>query len=512
MIALRNLGVLHPDPLFRDLSLVLGKGDRLGLVAGNGAGKTTLLRIVAGTAEATHGDVTRPRGLRLGHVEQDLPPGLRELTLAEAVRRAIPAADREAQEWRVDVVLEEFGADAALLDRPVRALSGGWQRLALIARAWVREPDALLLDEPTNHLDLAKILMLEAWVRAQTGLPIIIASHDRRFLDACTNRTLFLRRDISRLYDHPYVAARHLLAEDDRAHEAKLAKDAREVDRLRRSAGELRNIGINSGSDDALKKSKHIRQRADALENTMVPAHVERTGDIRLGNRGTHAKVLFSFAGLTVTAPDATKLFTIGKLDVFQGDRIVLLGRNGAGKSQFVGLVRRALDARDTTPGVRVSPSVAVGYVDQHMSHLPAGDTPQGFINGVFRLGDQRSISLLASAGFALAAQRLPIDRLSPGQKARLGLLALRLAEPNFYLMDEPTNHVDIAGQEQLEQEIITHQATCLLVSHDRSFVDAIGTRFLLIDGGRVYEIDGPAMFNGMLATGARLPRMLVPI
>jgi ATPase subunit of ABC transporter with duplicated ATPase domains len=512
MIALRNLGVLHPEPLFRDLNLVLGKGDRLGLVAGNGAGKTTLLRIIAGLAEATDGDVTRARGTRLGYVEQDLPPNLRDLTLAEAVRRAIPAAERADQEWRVDVVLDEFGADAALMERRIGELSGGWQRLALIARAWVQEPDALLLDEPTNHLDLGKILMLEAWIAGQSDIPMIVASHDRRFLDACTNRTLFLRRDASRLYAHPYSAARHLLAEDDRAHEAKLAKDAREVDRLRRSAGELRNFGINSGSDDALKKSKLIRQRADALEGSMVPAHVDRAGDIRLGNRGTHAKVLLSFAKTVVSAPDGTRLFAIDKLDVFQGDRIVLLGRNGVGKSQMVALVRRGLDARDSTPGLRISPSVVVGYVDQHMSHLPAGDTPQGFINGTFRVGDQRSISLLASAGFPLASQRVKIDRLSPGQKARLGLLALRLSEPNFYLMDEPTNHVDIAGQEQLEQEIITHQATCLLVSHDRSFVDAIGTRFLLIDGGRVYEIETPATFNAVIAGTGKLPKGTLPI
>jgi ATPase subunit of ABC transporter with duplicated ATPase domains len=142
--------------------------------------------------------------------------------------------------------------------------------------------------------------------------------------------------------------------------------------------------------------------------------------------------------------------------------------------------------------GVTVSPSVIVGYLDQLMSQLPSAETPHGFVAGTFRPGDQRAVSLLAGAGFDIDTQRRTIGQLSPGQKARLGLLALRLAEPNFYLMDEPTNHVDIPGQERLEAEILAHQATCVLVSHDRFFVRAIGSRFMRIEGGRLVELEGP--------------------
>ena len=236
-INLRDVGVLSPHPLFQSLTMTIGDTDRIGLIAGNGGGKTTLLRCLAGLAEPTIGDVVRSRGMRVGYVEQDVPENLLNLPLAEAIRRALPPAERDSSEWRVAVVLDEFGAPAELHDRPVHALSGGWQRLALIARAWVTEPDALLLDEPTNHLDLAKIQMLERWIGA-CRVPMVIASHDRRFLDACTTRTLFLRPGTSRLYAHPYTRARHLLAEDDAAQEAKLAKDTREVDRLRRNANE----------------------------------------------------------------------------------------------------------------------------------------------------------------------------------------------------------------------------------------------------------------------------------
>jgi ATPase subunit of ABC transporter with duplicated ATPase domains len=142
-----------------------------------------------------------------------------------------------------------------------------------------------------------------------------------------------------------------------------------------------------------------------------------------------------------------------------------------------------------------MSPSVIVGYTDQEMSQLPASATSHDFILSSFRLGDQRSRALLAGAGFSVEKQKQPIARLSPGEKARLGLLALRLSEPNFYLMDEPTNHVDIPGREQLEAEILASEATCLAVSHDRTFVATIGTRFLLVEGTVLREIEAPEVF-----------------
>ena len=249
LISLRGVGVLMPRPLFQNLSFNIGPGDRIGLVAGNGGGKSTLLRCVAGLLAPDAGSVTLSRGLRVGHVEQDVPDTLATLTLHEAVRRALPPAEREHEAWRVGAVLDEFETPNELRDCPVAALSGGWQRLALLARVWVTQPDALLLDEPTNHLDGEKIAVLEAWINGPAArTPILIASHDRSFLDACTTRTLFLRPGASRFYAHPYSRARPLLADDDAALDRKHTKDAKEVDRLRRNAGELRNIGVNSGS------------------------------------------------------------------------------------------------------------------------------------------------------------------------------------------------------------------------------------------------------------------------
>jgi ATPase subunit of ABC transporter with duplicated ATPase domains len=494
-ISLRNVSITAGAPLFRDLTFVVQEGDRVGLVAGNGNGKTSLLRAIAGQSEPTGGEIVRSRGLTVGFVEQDVPDALSGLTMRNAVLAALPEADRETDGWRADVALDGFETPDDLRDRTVSALSGGWQRLMLIARCWVADPDALLLDEPTNHLDLSKMRLLESWLgTAARSVPMIIASHDREFLDAVTNRTLFLRPATSRYFPLAYSAARTELEREDETLAAQTERDLKEAGKLRKQAAKLTNIGINSGSDLLTVKAKQLKERAVRIEDAIREGHRERSGGIRLANRGTHARVLLSVENVAVVTPAGAPLFRVEKLHVFQGDRIVLLGANGAGKTQFVKLVRRAMEG-EAVSGVKVTPSLVLGYTDQGMSHLPETGSPAEFIGTRFKLPDNRVTSLLAAAGFPVEKQDRPVARLSFGQRARLGLLALRLTDPNFYLMDEPTNHVDIPGQEALEAEILAHQATAILVSHDRRFVRNIGTRFLEIRGRRLIEVDGSEEF-----------------
>lgn len=493
-ISLNSAGVIASTTLFDKLSLVIGEGDRVGLVAGNGNGKTTLLRCIAGIQELTHGEIVRSRGLRVGFVEQDVPERLFPLTLRDAVLDALPAEMREPDSWRAEVVLDEFQTPEDMRDRAVSRLSGGWQRLMLVSRVWINEPDALLLDEPTNHLDLGKIIQLEGWLKTATrSMPVIIASHDRGFLDATTNRTLFLRPGTSHYFALPFTRARAALAEADEAASRQQERDLKEARQLRQQASKLTNIGINSGSDLLTLKAKYLKERAAKIEASAVQLHKERPGEIRLANTGTHARVLVAIEQLAVSAPDGRPLFVIPKLHLFQGDRVVLLGRNGAGKSQFMKLMTRAMTGEEIK-GVRVTASLRLGATDQEMSQLPTTGSPFDFIAG-FKQGDQRTRTLLVAAGFPVEKQARPITTLSFGQRARLALLGLRLSEPNFYLMDEPTNHVDIAGQEDLEAEILEHGASCILVSHDRSFVRNIGTRFMEIVGSKVIERDSPELF-----------------
>jgi len=502
MISLRNAGHRAGDLLFCNLNLVIGDGDRVGLVAPNGRGKSTLLRAMAGLAELSEGEVTRSRGLSVGYVPQDVPPAALAETVADFVGDALDPVEREGEGWRIELALEELAFARELRERRLGELSGGWQRMALLARCWVTQPDALLLDEPTNHLDVGRICQLEEWLgRATRTMPVVIASHDRAFLDATTNRTLFLRPSEQVYLPLAYSAARAELEQIDAAAEAQRERELKAAAQLRRQAAKLTNIGINSGSDLLTVKSKQLRDRADKIEAQVQSVHKDRTGLVKLGNSGAEARVMLAFENVAVTTPDGTELFGIDKLHLFQGDRVVLLGRNGAGKSQFMRLVTEGLGGAPVA-GLRISPQVQAGYLDQALAWLPLDPSPLDYLLHRFDEGDRRTIALLAGAGFAPDRQSKPIRMLSPGQRARLALLALRLARPNFYLLDEPTNHLDIPGQEQLEADIRERGATCVLVSHDRAFIRSAGTRFLLIAGRRLWEVEGPEAFLSEMAAG----------
>lgn len=494
-ISLKNAGHRAGELLFSNLNLVIGDGDHVGLVAPNGRGKSTLLRAMAGLGELSEGDITRSRGLAIGYVPQDVPDAALGQTLTGFVGSALDASTLDAEGWRVDVVLDEMSIPSEFRDKPLAELSGGWQRMALLARCWVTQPDAMLMDEPTNHLDLGRIQMLEEWLAyAARGLPVVIASHDRAFLDATTNRTLFLRPSEQVYLPLRYSEARAELDQIDAAAEAQRERDLKQAAQLRKQAAKLTNIGINSGSDLLTVKSKQLRERADKIETQVQEVHRDRTGLVKLGNSGAEAKVMMAFENVPVATPDGRPLFTVEKLHIFQGDRIVLLGRNGTGKSQFMRVVTEAL-AGNVPTGMRISPQLAPGYLDQALAWLPLDPSPLDYLLHRFDEGDRRTIALLAGAGFPPDRQSKPIRAMSLGQRARLALLALRLERPNFYLLDEPTNHLDIPGQEQLEDDIREQGATTILVTHDRAFLRSIGTRFLLIERKRLVEVDGPEQF-----------------
>jgi ATPase subunit of ABC transporter with duplicated ATPase domains len=498
LINIRNLGVTLSAPLFSGLNLVVNAGDRIGLVAANGRGKSTLLRCIAGLIDASEGEITRSRGLAIGYVPQDPPPALMDTPFRAAVLETLPVERRTSESWRVDVALEQLEVPQALREKPLKHLSGGWQRFAMLARVLVSEADVLLLDEPTNHLDLARIDQLEGWLNAlPRDMPAVVCSHDRAFLDATTNRTLFLRPEQSQVFSLPYTRARAALSQADASDQRRFQRDMKTAQQLRQQAAKLNNVGINSGSDLLLSKTKQLKQRAAKLEEAARPAHLERSaGAIKLANRFTHAKVLITLDDAAVETPDGRPLFRTGKQFICKGDRIVLLGPNGAGKTRFAAMLRKAIDNPDVSQaGIKATQSLALGYCDQALADLADADTPMQTIARRFDVGDQRARALLAGAGLAIEMQSRPIARLSGGQKARLGMLVLRLTQPNFYLLDEPTNHLDIDGQEALEDELMAHQATCLLVSHDRNFVRNVGSRFWLIDRSKLTEVEGPEAF-----------------
>ena len=324
---------------------------------------------------------------------------------------------------------------------------------------------------------------------------MIVASHDRAFLDSVTNRTLFLRPEGSRDFALPFSRARVALDEADEADGRRFDKEMKKAAQLRRQAAKLNNIGINSGSDLLVKKTKQLKDRAEKVEQASRPAHKELSaGAIRLTNSGTHAKALISLENATIATPDGRALFDTGRTWINRGDRVVILGPNGAGKTRLITRIAAVLRG-DEDPEIRATPSVIAGISDQQLSQIDEAATPMQVITGQFDIGDARARAALAGAGMDVRLQEAKVSALSGGQKARLAMLVLRLSQPNFYLLDEPTNHLDIEGQEALESEIVGREATCLIVSHDRSFVRSVGTRFWQIDRRRLIEVESPEPF-----------------
>lgn len=484
LLSVKSLALTLGAPLFSDLSFSVQEGDVLGLIAANGRGKSSLLRCLSGEMDPTAGEVTRARQATIARAEQD--PSDLAATLRETVLRGL--ADPEGEFWKADILLDELDVPEEFRDQPLEALSGGWQRTALLARAAASEPSVLLLDEPTNHLDLTRIGLLQRWLKGRT---VIVASHDRAFLDAVCTRSLFLRASESRLFALPYTPARAALAEADAARSVQAQNDLAKADQLRRQAAKLKNIGINSGSDLLVVKTRQLKERADKIEAAARPAHRETSaGAIRLAPTGSHAKALIAYQDAEIRGD--RPLYRTGALWIEPGDRVVILGANGTGKSRLVEATLAAIRKGD--PAIKATPSLVLGHSGQGLEQLPPKSTPFDLVMS-FRTGDGPARSLLAEVGIRPDMQGKALGLLSGGQKARLAMLLLRLTGPNFYLLDEPTNHLDIEGQEALQTELLKPEAACLLVSHDRAFVRAVGNRFWEIRGKKLVEVDGPEDF-----------------
>ncbi|MCG7491933.1 ATP-binding cassette domain-containing protein [Thalassobius sp. Cn5-15] len=512
LISLNKAAVTFAAPLFRDLSLTLNKGDRLALIAANGRGKSTALAALAGDLDLTSGTRTTARGLRCALVTQHVPADLLPLSLYDAALSALDPTMAEYEGWRVEVALADLLVPFDVWHRPLSELSGGWQRVALLARAWVTEPDVLLLDEPTNHLDLQRIGILQNWLgTVARQAACVIVSHDRAFLQAVCNRCLFLRSEGSQDYTLPYGAARAALDQHDQALARQYDNDMAKAQQLRRQAAKLKNTGINAGSDLLLTKTKQLSARADQLEGAARPAYQDRSaGRIRLDSSTIGSRALVTIEPQEVNKPDGTQLFRLPQLWINRGDRVVLLGENGAGKTTFFTQIVQAI--RTPATPIRIAPSVGAGVSTQALDQLAQFRTPMQAVTHSTNIGDDAARRSLAGAGIAHQQQDRGLKELSGGQRARLAMLLLRLSQPSLYLLDEPTNHLDIEGQEALEVELQAPDLTALIVSHDRCFVRTVGTRFWQIvphptradAPGTLREVGDPeAFFTAQMAAGS---------
>ena len=494
----------HHGMLFENLSFSINEGDRVGLVGNNGCGKSTLLSAIAGEMEVSKGKIQKKKGLKIGYISQSVPKHFENMTLREVLEDALPPQERDYSQYKVDMALEALGAPSDVYNRPMCQLSGGWRRLALIARTNLDDPDVLLLDEPTNHLDVGKIMRLENWLRDTVFIPYLIVSHDRQFLDRCTTKTLIMRGGKVHAIRQSFSQAKEALQQQDVANAHERREKQKKIDKLKQTAKEFKVRGKNFGSEGLSRIAKTIEKRVEQMEELLPDVYKEKERKISLGqNELEYNKVVLRIKNLDICIPNTTnRLFHIKELEISKGDRIVVLGLNGTGKSLLIKALMRAYEEGKKNPfgcssadPIFFNQQVIVGYVDQELSMLPPEKNLHDFIQERFSLDKTKTIRELVNAGFSINEQNAKIGTLSYGQKARMAFLILKNEQPNFYIMDEPTNHLDIDGQERLESAILKNDNPCVFISHDRQLISNVATKYFLIERGQLRQIQSPELF-----------------
>lgn len=472
-------------PVLDDVSLGVAEGERIGIVGRNGGGKSTLLRVMSGREEADDGRVTQGNEVRLGLLAQvdDFP--------ADATIRSVVLGNRAEHDWAGDSAVRDVltgilgGHTDELLDRIIAPLSGGERRRVALAKLLITDADILLLDEPTNHLDVEAIAWLAAHLKSRRNLAVVVVTHDRWFLDEICDRMWEVVRGRVEEYEGGYSA--YVLAKAERARQSG-AEDARRKNLLRKELAWLRR-----GAPARTSKPKF---RIDAANELIHGEPPPRNTIELLGFAGARlGRTVFELHDADLTLGD-TVLLHRQTWNVGPGDRIGIVGVNGAGKTSLVRLLLGQLKATSgkLVTGVTVKPA----YLSQHLEEL---DPEWRLLESVQRvaervdLGKGRELTasqLCEKLGFGPEAQWTPVGDLSGGERRRLQLTRLLMAGPNVLVLDEPTNDFDVETLAALEDLLDGFAGTILCISHDRYFLERVTERFVgLLGDGRIRDLPG---------------------
>jgi ABC transport system ATP-binding/permease protein len=461
-----------------ELSLGIAAGERIGLLGRNGAGKTTLLGVLTRREEPDSGRVSHISGLRIGYVDQrgDFPPS------AVSVRDAVLGTGTyEAEhEWAGDAtvrsVLDGLGLFALGLDAPVGTMSGGERRRVSLAAALIQPTDLLVLDEPTNHLDVEGVAWLAEHLVQRRGA-LIVVTHDRWFLDAVCEFTWELAGGTVQRFEGGYAA--YVLARAERSRLA-AAAEARRQNLLRKELAWLRR-----GPPARTSKPRFRIEAATALIADEPPprdtAALHRFAATRLGRTVFDVEDVTLLAGPHTVLADET--WHIGP-----GDRVGIVGVNGSGKTTFLRLL--AGEIGPAAGRLVVGKTVRLAYLSQDVTELPGPLRVLEAVSEIANTARLGAVELSAAQlaerfGFPRARQWTPVADLSGGERRRLQLLRLLMAEPNVLLLDEPTNDLDVDTLTELEDLLDGWPGTLLVVSHDRYLLERVcdSTLALLGDG-----------------------------
>lgn len=485
MANLINLEAVHKSygvrPLLDGVSLGVAEGERIGVVGLNGGGKTTLLEVLAGLGEPDSGRVSRVRDLRMAVVTQrtELPAG----TVRDAVLSHYSAEHEWAADARVRSIVDGLGITALGLDTPADTLSGGERRRVALAAALVGDLDLVALDEPTNHLDVEGVRWLADHLLARR-ISSVVVTHDRWFLDTVCQRTWEVADGRVEQYDGGY--ADWIFA---RAERARLAATAEEK---RRNLARKELAWLQRGAKARTSKPRYRIEAAEAL----IADVPEPRDSVELTTfaRRRLGKTVLELEDVTLRAGEKTVLDHV-TWRIGPGDRIGLVGVNGSGKTT---LLRLLAGEAEPLSGKRVQgKTVRLAHLSQELEDLDGGQRVLESVEeiaGRVVLGKQEltASQLAERLGFPAARQWTPVDDLSGGERRRLQLARLLMAEPNVLLLDEPTNDLDIETLQQLEDLLDSWPGTLVVVSHDRYLVERVCDGvYALFGDGRVAHLTG---------------------
>nr|WP_206037045.1 ABC-F family ATP-binding cassette domain-containing protein [Rhodococcus sp. BL-253-APC-6A1W] len=471
-------------PLLESVSLGVQEGERIGVVGLNGGGKTTMLEVLAGVEEPDSGRVSRVGGLRMAVVTQRgvLPPGS---TVAEVVLGPLGVADHEwAGNSRIRSVLTGIGIDKLGLDAVVDGLSGGERRRVALAAALVQDLDLLVLDEPTNHLDVEGVQWLAEHLISRRSA-LVVVTHDRWFLDTVATRTWEVVGGKVETYEGGYND--WIFARAERSRQA----DAMEERRQNLARKEL--AWLRRGAPARTSKPRYRIESAEALIANVPPPRdsvaLASFAKRRLG------RVVIELENATLTTPDGRELVHDLTWRLGPGERIGLVGVNGSGKTT---LLRTLAGELEPSSGRRIQgQTVEIGWLRQELDDLPTDMRVLDAVKDVaerIMLGDKEvSAGQLAERlGFTPARQRTPVGDLSGGERRRLQLTRVLMAEPNVLLLDEPTNDLDIDTLQQLEDLLDGWAGTLVVISHDRFLIERIcDSTWALFGDGKLTNLPG---------------------